>query len=42
MYLIQMCVSDAAFGYYAFTAAFTDETHIKALTDILYSVKWKE
>lgn len=42
MYLIQMRVSDAAFGYYAFTAAFTDETHIKALTDILYSVKWKE
>lgn len=42
VYLIQMSVSDAAFGCYTFTAGFADETHIKALTDILYSVKWKE
>lgn len=41
-YVIQMCVSDAAFGNYTFTAAFADKTHIKALTDILYTVKWKE
>lgn len=42
VYLIQMGVSDAAFGSYTFTAGFADKTHIKALIDILYSVKWKE
>lgn len=39
-FLMQMVVSDAAFGTYTFSVTFADPTHLEALVEIVTSIKW--
>lgn len=40
VYLMQVVVSDAAFGTYTFSATFDDPSQVDALAEIVTSVKW--